>query len=135
MKNNLKIIVLSLFLALISSCSDSIRCNNSIEPKLIKKTLASGNLFTSYSEFIAFDYTASNGYAVHNIYYTIEGSLPNSVAHQKIDNRIEFYGIPTTGGTFNFKVKVTLDSKSYNGEDVGSDCSSSTQKNYKIIIN
>ena len=74
-------------------------------PEIITTTLPSGVVGTSYSEFI-------NATGHEPIIWELEsGTLPNGL---DVDvNTGEIYGIPTTGGTFNFTIKA----ENYAGDD------------------
>jgi hypothetical protein len=118
-----------------SGCDNVIDCISDIRPELVAKELDNGRVYQQYSDDVEFEMNN----AVTDDYYIseikISGNLPPGISHaQSSSSTIRFSGKPRTTGTYNFTVKITVDTSVTS--DSGSDgtCSNQTSKSYKIVV-
>ncbi|TPG41548.1 hypothetical protein [Flavobacterium pectinovorum] len=131
-----KIILLFFFLLSFTSCETVSDCIVGIRPNLIAKELTAGIISIKYDDNITYEMlnTKTGEYGISSI--SIKDVLPPGINYSIVNNnKINFSGIPTTRGTYEFTISITVRPSTYNDDGTDDLCGDSTSKKYKIVIN
>lgn len=131
----IKCFIITIVLLLIS-CNDITDCLFDIKPNIVDNGFVDGIVSQNYEDYITVDIqnTNSSNYEIDNV--EIEGNLPSGITSFFNGRNVYFEGIPTTIGTYDFNVKITVlyvnDYDNENNDDHL--CGNTTSKSYSIKI-
>jgi hypothetical protein len=136
-KNKLSKIILLFFLLLsFTSCETIADCIIGIKPNLISKELNTGIIYNKYDDNVTYEMlnTKTGEYIISSI--SIKEPLPPGINYSIVyNNKVNFSGTPTTRGTYEFTVSITVRPSAYNDDGTDDLCGNTSSKKYKIIIN
>lgn len=101
------------------SCSELIDCIASTKPELKSKSLSLGYTGQPYSNFIEASVKNDSNDDDYDYYFSISGNFPPGITYFKQNRRLYFSGAANQGGTYTFKVTVTIDYPEYYDTDQG----------------
>lgn len=101
------------------SCSELIDCIASTKPELKSKSLSLGYTGQPYSNFIEASVKNDSNDDDYDYHFSISGSYPPGMTYFEQNRRLYFSGAANQGGTYTFKVTVTIDYPEYYDEEQG----------------
>jgi len=103
------------------------------KPNLHSKALTNGHIGNNYSNFIEADVTNDPNDDDYDYFFSIDENLPPGMTYHEQGQRVYFSGTPTQAGTFNFKVRLTVDTK-YNYDNRFCFGDDTITKEFTIVI-
>ena len=101
------------------SCSELIDCIASTKPELKSKSLSLGYTNQPYSNFIEASVKNDSNDDDYDYHFSISGNFPPGMTYFEQNRRLYFNGAANQGGTYTFKVTVTIDYPEYYDDDEG----------------
>ena len=101
------------------SCSELIDCIASTKPELKSKSLSLGYTGQPYSNFIEASVKNDSNDDDYDYHFSISGNFPPGMTYFEQNRRLYFNGAANQGGTYTFKVTVTIDYPEYYDTDQG----------------
>ena len=101
------------------SCSELIDCIASTKPELKSKSLSLGYTGQPYSNFIEASVKNDSNDDDYDYHFSISGNFPPGMTYFEQNRRLYFSGAANQGGTYTFKVTVTVDYPEYYDTDQG----------------
>ncbi|TDP59446.1 putative Ig domain-containing protein [Flavobacterium dankookense] len=101
------------------SCSELIDCIASTKPELKSKSLSLGFTGQPYSNFIEASVKNDSNDDDYDYHFSISGNFPPGMTYFEQNRRLYFSGAANQGGTYTFKVTVTIDYPEYYDTDQG----------------
>lgn len=101
------------------SCSELIDCIASTKPELKSKSLSLGYTGQPYSNFIEASVKNDSNDDDYDYHFSISGNFPPGMTYFEQNRRLYFSGAANQGGTYTFKVTVTIDYPEYYDTDQG----------------
>ena len=101
------------------SCSELIDCIASTKPELKSKSLSLGYTNQPYSNFIEDSVKNDSNDDDYDYHFSISGNFPPGMTYFEQNRRLYFSGAANQGGTYTFKVTVTIDYPEYYDTDQG----------------
>jgi hypothetical protein len=110
-------------------------CISRIKPVLLSKELIVGTVNKNYNNSVTFQMIRGNtdDYLISEV--SMEGNLPPNIKYIKNNSSLNFSGIASTPGIYEFTVIITVRPYTYNSDGTDDLCGDVASKKYKIIIN
>ena len=118
-KTLLRFIVIFFLFSIFNSCSELIDCIASTKPELKSKILRLGYTGQTYSDFIEASVKNDSNDNHYDYYFTVDGNFPPGLTYSEQGRKLIFSGSGNQGGTYTFKVIVTIDYPEYYDEEQG----------------
>jgi hypothetical protein len=105
-------------------------------PEFATDSLPRAIVGQSYSTLVTVDIVREPNDDSYDYRFSVEGQLPPGLqVRQNISpRRLEIYGQPSTAGSFNFRLKVTVADPNRPGDGVPSLCWYRAEKSYTITV-
>lgn len=130
-----KIIILALLTFITTSCETAADCIDAIKPELISKELRTGVYDVMYEDNVSFQMIRANSDEYYISSASIEGKLPPGINYSVLNNNtVNFKGVPTKDGTYEFTLSIGVKPHKYNEDGSDDLCGGGTSKKYIIKI-
>lgn len=135
MKSNQITLVFLLFISLVS-CDNALECAFGLEPEINEDILDSARLDQNYFDLITAEIDNAANDNDYDYFFRVEGDIPPGIDIIFFPREIEFSGVPTQTGRFNFRVYLSVDRFDFdtNSYDRSPTCSDEISKNFFIDV-
>lgn len=129
-------ILLLLFFVSFYSCDNALECAFGVEPEINENSVAPAQLGENYFQLITAEVDNAANDDAFDYFFRIEGDIPNGIDILFFPREIEFSGVPTETGRFNFRIFLSVERFDFNTGlyERSPTCSDEVSKNFTLDV-
>ncbi|WP_295833343.1 hypothetical protein [uncultured Winogradskyella sp.] len=135
MKSNYIKLLLLLFISFYS-CDNALECAFGIEPEINENSVAPALLDQNYFQLITAEVDNAANDNAYDYFFRIEGDIPDGIDIFFFPREIEFSGVPSETGRFNFRIFLSVERFDFDTGlyDRSPTCSNEISKNFALEV-